>query len=81
VYECLQTGFELVIGFIELLENVTTSKSSAIANSQSLQFIAAGTNSSHYAVFASRCTVAASNGGRSPYSGFPNCPHASATSF
>jgi hypothetical protein len=31
--------------------------------------------------FTSRCLVAASNGGISPSSGFPNCPRASATSF
>jgi hypothetical protein len=28
----------------------------------------------HSHVFISRCSVAASNGGRSPSSGFPNCP-------
>jgi hypothetical protein len=32
-------------------------------------------------VFTSCLSVAASNGGRSPSSGFPNCPRASATSF
>jgi hypothetical protein len=30
-------------------------------------------------VFTSRCSVAASNGGRSPSSGFPNCPRVSTT--
>jgi hypothetical protein len=32
------------------------------------------THSVHSHVFTSRCSVAASNGGRSPYSGLPNCP-------
>jgi hypothetical protein len=32
-------------------------------------------------VFTSRCLLAASNGGRSPSSGFRNYPQASATSF
>jgi hypothetical protein len=32
-------------------------------------------------VFNNRCLVVTSNGGRSPYSDFPNCPRASATSF
>jgi hypothetical protein len=30
----------------------------------------------HSHVFTSRCSVAASNGGRSPFSGFPNYPRA-----
>jgi hypothetical protein len=35
----------------------------------------------HSHVFTSRYSVAASKGGSSPSSGFPNCPRASATSF
>jgi hypothetical protein len=35
----------------------------------------------YVAVFTRRCLVAASNGGRSPYSRFPNYPRASATRF
>jgi hypothetical protein len=35
----------------------------------------------HRHVFTSRCSVAASHGGCCPYSGFPNCPRASATSL
>jgi hypothetical protein len=35
VIECLYTGFELVIGFIEHLQIVTTSNYSTIANSHS----------------------------------------------
>jgi hypothetical protein len=46
VYECLQTGFGLIIRYIELLQNVSTSNCNAIANSHYLQFIAARTNSS-----------------------------------
>jgi hypothetical protein len=46
-------GFRLVIRFIEHLENVTTSKYSTIANSNTLQFTAAGTNKpSQFAVSA-----------------------------
>jgi hypothetical protein len=41
VYEWLQTGFGLVIGFIDLLQNVATSNYTAIANSHSQQFTTA----------------------------------------
>jgi hypothetical protein len=44
-----------------------------------LQFAVTRT-SVHTHVFTSRCLVGASNGGRSPSSGFQNCPRASATS-
>jgi hypothetical protein len=59
----------LVIGFIELLQNVTTSNYSTVANSPS-----AIHNSTHKVfsvccVFTSRCLVTVSNGERSPYSG------------
>jgi hypothetical protein len=43
-------GFELVIGFTELLRNVTTSNYSAIAISHTLQFTTARTKSSQYVV-------------------------------
>jgi hypothetical protein len=39
------------------------------------------THSVHSHVFTSRCSVAASNGGRTPSSRFPNYPHTSAISF
>jgi hypothetical protein len=50
VYEWLETRSGLVIWFIEHLQNVTTSTYSAIANSHTLQFIIARTNSSQSAV-------------------------------
>jgi hypothetical protein len=43
-------GFELLIGFIEHLEVVTTSNYSAIANSHNLQFTIACIESSQSAV-------------------------------
>jgi hypothetical protein len=43
-------AFGLVIGFIEHLQIVTTSKSSAIDNSHTLQFTTARTKSSQSAV-------------------------------
>jgi hypothetical protein len=50
VWVWLYTGFGLVIGFTELLQNVTTSNYSAIANSHTLHFTVADTNSSQSAV-------------------------------
>jgi hypothetical protein len=44
-------GFGLVIGFIELLKNVTTINSSALTHSHSLQFTIARTKSSQPACF------------------------------
>jgi hypothetical protein len=49
MYEWLQMGVGLVIGFVEHLQNVTTSNYSAIANSRSQQFIIARTKSSQSA--------------------------------
>jgi hypothetical protein len=46
----LSTEFGFVIGFIEHLQIITTSNNSAIANSHTLQFTTAGTNSSQFAV-------------------------------
>jgi hypothetical protein len=61
-----------MIGFIELFDT---------ASDYTSQFIITHTYSSvHSHVFTSRCLVAASNSGRSPFSGFPIIP-ASATSF
>jgi hypothetical protein len=54
-------GFGLVIGFIELLHNVTTSNSSAITNSHTLQFTTACTKSFQSTVFTSHRLVTASN--------------------
>jgi hypothetical protein len=73
--------FELIIEFIEHLQIVTTSNYSAIASSHTLQFTRARTKSSQTAVLTSRCLVTASNVGRFSYSGFPNYPRASATTF
>jgi hypothetical protein len=65
----------LVIGFIEHLQNVTTSNYSATVISHKLQFTTARTNFSQFAtVSTSRCLLVTSNGGRSTYSGFPNYP-------
>jgi hypothetical protein len=41
LYERLQTGFGLVIEFIDQLQIVTTSNYSAVANSHTLQFTTA----------------------------------------
>jgi uncharacterized PurR-regulated membrane protein YhhQ (DUF165 family) len=49
-------GFGLVIGFIEHLQIVTTSNYSATANSHTLKFTTAHTNSSQF-VFTSRFLV------------------------
>jgi hypothetical protein len=74
----LYTGFGLRIGFIDHLQIVITSNYSAIANSHTPQFTVASTKSSWVCyVFTNRCVVTAFNGGRCPYSGFPNCPCAS----
>jgi hypothetical protein len=70
-----------MIGFTDHLQIVTTSNYSAMANLHTLQITRARTKSSQSAVFTSRCLVATSNSGRSPYYGFSNYPCASATSF
>jgi hypothetical protein len=77
----IRDGLWLVIGFIGHLQIVSTSNYSAIANSHTLQFITASAKSLQSTVFTSRCSSTASDGGRSPYSGFPNYPRASATSL
>jgi hypothetical protein len=59
----LQKGFGLVIGFIEHLQNVTTSNDYALTvlhTSQSL-------SPQSVTLFTNCCLVAASNGGRSPF--------------
>jgi hypothetical protein len=50
MYEILQTGFGLVIGFTEHLQIVTTSTYNAIANSYTLQITTAPTKSFQSAV-------------------------------
>jgi uncharacterized PurR-regulated membrane protein YhhQ (DUF165 family) len=52
IFELLYAGFELVIGFIEHFQIVTTSNYSAIANSHIVQFTTAHTQSSQF-VFSS----------------------------
>jgi hypothetical protein len=84
VYEWLKTGFRLIIRFIEHLctQFVTTSNCSAITNSHTLKFATVHNYVfSVCCVFTSRCLVTASNGGRSPSAGFPNCSLASAITF
>jgi hypothetical protein len=74
--------FGVVIGFIDYLQIATTNNYSAITNAHTLQFTTARTKSSHSAVSSPVvCLVTASNGGRSPYSGFPNYARAAATNF
>jgi hypothetical protein len=65
--EWLLTGFRLVIGFSELfnVQFVTTLYNPLSHTDYCSQFVTVST---------SRCFVAASNGGRSPSSGCPNCP-------
>jgi hypothetical protein len=54
--------FELVAGFIENVQIVTTSNYRAIANSHTQQFTTARTKSSHSAfVFTSRCMATVFN--------------------
>jgi hypothetical protein len=63
--EWLQTGFGLMIGFIGLFDT---------ARDYNLQFTVMHIHTIvHSRVFTS-LMVTASNGGRSPSSGFPNCP-------
>jgi hypothetical protein len=68
-------GFGLVIGFIDLLQLITTSKDYAVTVLHLSQITIGHTRSSQsVAVFTSCCLVAASNDGRSPSFGFPDCP-------
>jgi hypothetical protein len=70
----LKTGFESVIGFTKFLQLITTSKSYALTVLHTSQITVGHTRSSQsIRVFTSHCLVAASNSGRSPSSGFPNC--------
>jgi hypothetical protein len=66
VWVWLQSGFWIDdrIYWTLLLQRVTTLYSPLLHRHTSV----------HSHVFTSRCLVAASNGGRSPSSGFPNCP-------
>jgi hypothetical protein len=69
-----------IFGFTEHLQFVTTNNHRAIANSHTIHFTTARAVSSQSAVFTS-FLITVSNGGHSPYSRFPNCSRASATSF
>jgi hypothetical protein len=65
----------LVIGFIEFLQLVTTSKDYGLTVLHTSQSTIRHTRSSQsVTVFTSRCSVTASNGGHIPSSQFPNCP-------
>jgi hypothetical protein len=75
VYALLQTGFGLVIGFIELLQLVTTSKDYVLTVLHTSQITIGNTRySQSVTVFISRYLVAAFDGGRSPSSGLSNYP-------
>jgi hypothetical protein len=65
VYERLETGFVLMIGFIELFD--TARDYTLLLHTHTITRVY-----SH--VFTRPCSVAASNGGRSLSSGFPNYP-------
>jgi hypothetical protein len=73
IVEWLQTGFGLVMRFIELLQLAATSMDYALTVLHTSQITIGHTRSSQsVTVFTSRCLVAASIGGGSPSSGFPN---------
>jgi hypothetical protein len=73
-YYIVTMAFGLVTGFIELLQLVTTSKDYALTVLHTSQITIGHTRSSQSVrVFTIRCLLAASKGGRSLYSGFPNC--------
>jgi hypothetical protein len=67
VYDWLQTGFDWQLDLLNSYRSVTTSNYICFTNSRTLQFTTARTESSQSAVFTSRCLVATSNGGHSPY--------------
>jgi hypothetical protein len=68
-------GFWLVIGFTELLQLVTASKDYALTVLHTSKITLRHNRSSQsVTVFTSLCFVVAFNGGRSPSSGFLNCP-------
>jgi hypothetical protein len=73
--EWLETGFWLVIEFIEHLQIITTNNYDSLIELHTPK-INHGNCSTHkvLSVFTSRCLLAAFNGGRSPFSGFQNCP-------
>jgi hypothetical protein len=58
---------------IERLQNVTTYNRNSLTELHTPNITAATAHISS-SVFTRRCLVAASNGGRSRSSGFPNCP-------
>jgi hypothetical protein len=69
----LRKGFGLVIGFTEHLENVTTNNYDSLTKLHTPKDQCYRTHKV-FSVFTSRSLAAASNCGRSPSSGFPNCP-------
>jgi hypothetical protein len=75
-------GFGFMPGFIEFFQLVTTSKDYVLTALHTSQITVGHAKSSQsVTVFTSRCLVAGSNRGSSPYSKFPNYPCALATSF
>jgi hypothetical protein len=64
----------LATGFIGHLQNITTNNYGSLTELHTLKITVTTAHIKSYLVFSSRCLVAVSNGGRSPSSGFPNCP-------
>jgi hypothetical protein len=72
--ESLWTGFGLVGGFIERLQNAATNNYGRLTELHTPKMTTATAHIKSSQFFTSRCLVAAFNGGRSRSSGFPNCP-------
>jgi hypothetical protein len=53
---------------------VTTNNYDSLTELHILKITVTTAHMKYFTVFTSRCLVAASNGGRFPFSGFPNCP-------
>jgi hypothetical protein len=66
-------GFGLTIGCTEQLQNVTINNYDSLTEIYTPKGHRNYSTHQVFSVFTSRCLVAASNGGRSRFSGFPNC--------
>jgi hypothetical protein len=70
----LWAGFGLAGEFIGLWRLVTTNNYGSLAELHTPNITVNYNAHEVFSVHTSRCLVKASNGGRSPHSGFPNCP-------